>query len=231
MAENKEVELFESPEAIQQQLNKTEDFVKANKTKFIAGVAVIVLIVGGVFFWKNMSAKSETEAAKAIYVAEDYFRKDSLELALKGDGKNKGFEQVAAQFSGTKSGELANFYIGVIQLKQGKFAEATASLDKYNSGKFLLQARAYVLAGDAYAEQGKTEDAIKYYVKASDSEPNKEFTPGYLFKLALAYEEANQLADAVLTYEKILADYPNSEQVDDVKKYLAKAQFLASKKG
>jgi TolA-binding protein len=231
MAKNKENDLFENPQAIQEQINKTEDFVKSNKTVFIGLLAGIALLIGGFFFWKNMSAKKEIEAAKAIFVAEDYFRKDSFDLALKGDGLNKGFEAIANNYSSTKAGELANFYIGVIQLKKGQFVEASKALDKYNTDAFLVQARAYALAGDAYSEQGKNEDAIKFYTKAADSEPNKEFTPEYLFKLALAYEDSKKYADAVLTYEKILSQYPNSDQVDDVKKYLAKVQYLASKKG
>lgn len=231
MAQNNEQEIFESPEALQARLSNTEEYVKKNKTIFIGALAAIVILIAGVWFWKDTSEKSEIEAAKAIFVAEDYFKKDSLELALNGDGLNKGFIAVANEFSGTKVGDLANFYIGVIELKKGNYDAAAKKLEEYNTGAFLVQARAYALAGDAYSELGKNEEAIKYYTKASDSEPNKEFTPVYLVKLALAYEDAKKYSDAVLTYEKIIAEYPNDNQIDDVKKYLAKVSFLADKKG
>ncbi len=230
MSINKENELFENPEALQEQLSNTTEFVQKNKNIFIYGIGAVAVVIGGFFFWKNYTAKKEVEAAKAIYVAEDYFRKDSFNLALKGDGKNKGFEAVANNFSGTTSGEMANFYMGIIELKNGKFAEAAKHLEEYNTGAFLVQARAYALAGDAYSEQGKVEEAIKYYTKASESEPNKEFTPQYMMKLALAHEDSKQYSEAVLVYEKIISEYPFSDQIDDAKKYLAKAQYIASKK-
>ena len=229
MSNNNEQESYESPEALHVQLNKTEDYVKKNKTIFIAAIGAVVLLVFGVWFWKSNSTKSEIEAAKAIYVAEDYFRKDSLDLALNGDGMNKGFLAVSSSFSGTKAGALADFYIGVIEINKGNFEEAAKRLSKYDTDAYLVQARAYVLAGDAYSEQGNTAEAIKYYTKASDSQPNEEFTPGYLMKLALAYENDKKFADAVLTYEKIASDYPNCKQIDNVRKYLAKTTLLAKK--
>jgi TolA-binding protein len=228
MAEKKGTEIFESAEALQNQFNKSEEFVKKNRTVLIGVAAGIVLVAAGIWFWKDSSAKSEQEAAKAIYVSEDYFRKDSLDVALNGDGVNMGLLKIAEKYKGTKAGALANYYIGAIQLNKGKFAEAAKSFEEYNTDAFLVQARAYVLAGDAYSEQGKSKEAIEYYTKATESEPNKEFTPDYLVKLGLAYEDANNVADAVLTYEKIMSEYPSYAMIDDVKKYHARLLYKAN---
>jgi TolA-binding protein len=151
-----------------------------------------------------------------------------MDVALNGDGVNKGFKTIADKYSGTKSGALASFYIGVIELNKGNFAEAAKRFNEYDTDAFLVQARAYSLAGDAYAEQGKYDEAIDYYIKASENETNKYFTPDYLLKLALTYEEAKKDADAVLTYEKILKEYPNYSMVDDVKKFLARLAYKAN---
>lgn len=230
MPENNENEIFENPEAIVEQINKTEDFINKNKTIFIGIVAAIVLVVAAGIFWKKSQAENTKEAANAIYVAEDYFRKDSLKLALDGDGVNKGFIAVASEYSGTPAGVLAEYYIGAIELKLGNFEQAAESFSKYDTDAFLVQARAYALAGDAYSELGKAEEAIKYYTKATQDGANKEYTPKYLIKLGLAYENMGKYSDAVLTYEKYVFDYPNGLKIDNVKKYLAKSLILSDKK-
>lgn len=230
MAKNKENEIFENPEAIVEQIDKTEDFIKRNKTIFLGVVVAIVLLVFGGMFWKNSNADKELEASNAIYVAEDYFRKDSLELAKNGDGDNKGFTFVASEYSGTKAGALAEYYLGCIALKQGELELAAEKFSKYDSDAFLVQARAYALAGDAYSDLGQVDQAISFYVKASENGVNKEFTPKYLIKLGLAYENTGRFSDAVLTYEKFVADYPNDSKINDVKKNLAKTTILAGKK-
>jgi hypothetical protein len=56
-----------------------------------------------------------------MFQAVRYFESDSLNLALNGDGNNLGFLQIVEDYSGTKAGNLANYYAGVIYLKQGNF--------------------------------------------------------------------------------------------------------------
>ncbi len=62
--------------------------------KIIIGISavVIILIVGGWLVYKKFFKEpKEEKAAEAMFKAEEYFRNDSLNLALNGDGQNKGF--------------------------------------------------------------------------------------------------------------------------------------------
>jgi hypothetical protein len=56
----------------------------------------------------------------------------------------------------------------------------------------LVQARAYSLIGDAYAEKKSFGDAIDYYKKASEYKSNKFFTPSYLMKLVLLTRQTSK---------------------------------------
>ena len=47
-------------------------------------------------------APKEQQASEAIYKAEGNFAKDSLRLALNGDGSSKGFLYIINNYSGTK---------------------------------------------------------------------------------------------------------------------------------
>lgn len=230
--ENNENEFFENPDALAAQFSKSEKFVKKNKTVFLGAIAAVVLVVVGFMFWRKSSAEKEEDAFRAIYRAEYFFGQDSLDLALNGDGVDvMGFKEVASEYAGTKAGNLANYYMGSIELEKGNFENAASYFDSYDNDAFLISARAFALTGDAYMELEKLDEAIKYYQKAVKSMPNEEFTPRYMVKLGLAYELAGQYSEARLTYEQLVKDYPQAVEINDVKRDLAKVSILATKKG
>ena len=106
-------------------------------------------------------------------------------------------------------------------MKESQFDEAIQVLENFNAGDFLVQARVYSLLGDAYFEKDNVDKAISYYKKACKYKPNKEFTPSYLIKLALAYEQKDNFKAARETYNTILEDYPESSIINDAKKFNA----------
>ena len=124
----------------------------------------------------------------------------------------------------TDAGNLAKFYAGASYLKLGDFDLAIEYLSSFSSSDYLVQARAYCLLGDAYMENEQVGEAISQYKKATEYYPNEEFTPIYLMKLAIAYEESNDNDSAKIVYQQIIDDYPNAQEVNNAKKYMAKLQ-------
>lgn len=226
------LEIFESSEALQQGLSKTEEFAKNNQKLVIgAGVCLVVVIAGILFFqWNNESKNAQ--AQKELFPAQFYFEKDSVKKALKGDNSNTtiGLEAIADEFGGSKGGDLAKFYIGVAKLKEGKFDEAIETLEGFNPGDLLLQARVYSLIGDAYMEKNDIGSAIKFYQKASDYNGNEFFTPTYMVKLALAQELNKDLNGAADTYKRIISEFGESAEKSNAQKKLAKIEQLLGKK-
>ena len=192
---------------------------------FTVVAVAVVLFAGWKWYIDSQTQEAETVSFQAVY----YFEADSLNKALNGDGNNIGFLDIVDSYGMTPTGNLAKFYVGVIYLKQGKFEEAIESLKSYGSSDLLVQARAYSLIGDAYTELKQFEDAVKYYQKASDYKPNKEFTPTYLLKLALAQEKSNNLESALSTYNTILEEYPNTPASNDAKREQGRIESLLGK--
>ena len=161
-----ENEIFENPDVLVEKINKSEEFVRKNK--FILGgvLAGVIALVVGFFFFQNSQEEKETEAQLAIYKAQYYFGIDSLNLALNGNEDFSGFEKLAESYSGTKAGNLASFYVGLIAYEQGDFEKAAKSIVKYDNDAFIISARANAIAGDAYVELGNNAKAIEYYIKA-----------------------------------------------------------------
>ncbi|MEM1137838.1 MAG: tetratricopeptide repeat protein [Bacteroidota bacterium] len=220
-----ETKIYESPEVLQEQLSKTQDFADKNKNLLTGVLTVAVLVIGGVFWYQWYVNQQNTAAQEQLFPAIFYFEKDSLNKALDGDGNyTDGFVTISEDYSMTKAGNLASFYAGASYLKQENYDEAINYLSGFSVDDYLVQARDYCLIGDEYMEKEQFSEAITNYKKATEHYPNKEFTPIYLMKLAIAYEVSDDMNAAAMIYQRIIDEYPNAQEMNNAKKNLAKIQ-------
>lgn len=198
-------------------------WAKYGKTTTIVAAAIIILGGGWLAYKYLIVAPKEQKAADAIWKAQDYFAQDSLDKALKGDGQFPGFEKIASQYKGTDAGELASYYAGVIALKSGDNAKAIKYLKDFSTGSGAVQARAYKLLGDAYANSGKNADALSNYKKAAgEFEKDKVNSSNYLIMAAyFADRVMNNKKEAEEIYREIKQKYPGTQASDEADKYLA----------
>ncbi|MFD2786865.1 tetratricopeptide repeat protein [Hymenobacter rubripertinctus] len=228
-AYNPEHPLMEDPDALALRLVESEDFVRRNKNVLLSLLALVVLAVAGGFGYYLWRGTQDTKGQAALFQAVDYWEADSLQKAMKGDGRNLGLERVASEYSGTDAGNLANFYAGVAALKQSKYKEAIDYLEDFSSDDYLVQARAYALLGDAHLELNQAKEAADFYNKAANYNANEFFSPGYLLKEATAREQAKDYAAAITAYDKILTDYPAAAEANEAKEYKARAEGMSGK--
>jgi len=213
-------------EAVEVTLSKTERYIEDNKKSLSIIIGVIIVIIGGYLGFKKFIVEpQEQEATEQIFMAEHYFDTDSFNLALNGTGEYLGVLEIADEYSITKAGNLANYYAGMSYLHLGEFENAIEYLKKFNSDDEIVMTMAIAGIGDANMELGNTEDAISYYVKATERKPNKFVTPMMLMKLGLAYESTKNYAKALETYEKIQQEYSKSNEGRNIRKYIARAKF------
>lgn len=211
---NESIEIIESPEALQHELDKVTGAFEKNKSTYIGVGIAIVAIVVGYFGFQWYQTNQDVEGEKKLYKAIYAFESDSSAAAV------KDLSKVANAFGGNTQ-NLADLYLGITLLKQAKYDQAIEKLKNFNSSDLLVQARALSLIGDAYAEKKSFADAITYYQKASEYKPNKFFTPSYMLKLATAYEANKQTKEALDTYTSITEKYPEAAEAIPAKKYKA----------
>jgi predicted negative regulator of RcsB-dependent stress response len=200
-------------------------WAKNGRTVIIASVAIIV-IGGGFLAWKYLIKEpKEQKAAEAIWKAQDYFEKDSIKQALNGDRQFPGFEKVASQYDGTKAGNLADFYAGILALKSGDNNKAVKHLKDFSTSSDQVQARAYKLLGDAYANLGKNAEALSNYKKAArEFEADRQGTAEYLYYAAyFADRVMNNKKEAIDLYKEIVSKHGDSQFRDEAVRYLAQA--------
>lgn len=215
-------DLLENPEVIAEKFEGIEHWIESNPKVIVVIVAALVVLVGGFFGFRYYVDSQNDLAQSEMFQAVRYFEMDSLNLALKGDGNNLGFEQIAEDYPLTDAANLASFYAGAIALKQGKYALAILYLEDFSANDILIQARAYSLAGDAHMELKEYDKAASMYHKASNHKPNKYYTPVYLMKEALAYELLQQNDKAIAAYDRIITEFWDSTEVQNAKKLKAR---------
>lgn len=202
-------------------------------SKQISLVALVVIFVIGAWYayQEFYQLPKEKKATEALFRAEEYYRKDSIALALNGDGQNLGFIKFIEKHKGTQAANLACFYAGSCYLKIGDNAKAITYLEKFSTDSKITQARAYKLLGDAYADSGKNKEALAFYKKAGyHFEKDEINSPEYLFMAAyFADQVLKDNTAAIALYEEIRAKYPRSQQSFDAEKNLARLGVYSSK--
>jgi tetratricopeptide (TPR) repeat protein len=222
---NKEDNLQELESA----LTKTEQFIEDNQMKITYAVgAIVVLVAVFLAFNKFYLQPKEEEALSQMFMAENYFEKDSFNLAINGDGNYLGFLDIIDDYGITKSANRAKYYTGISYLRMGQYDDAIDYLKKFKTKDLLLAPVKAGAIGDAMLELGNNDGALKQYKKAYSETDNELTTPIYKMKAARLLESMDKLQEALKLYEEIKKDYPESAEGTTVDRYIARVKVKMS---
>lgn len=213
-------------------------FYEKNKKMITYAGGAIVAVVAALVYWNfYYMPEKEKEAANEVMWAQKFFDIDSFSVAVNGgkmvytaDGQKQmmGFEQVSEEYGMTKNGNLANYYAGICYLRTGKFEQAIEKLEKYNLKDEMIAPMAIGAIGDSYMELNKLDEAVKYYLKASEKNTNEFTTPYFLKKAGFAYELKSNFSEALTVYERIEKEFGKTEVGKEIAKDIAKVKALGN---
>ena len=215
----------EKPIELDVKLSKSEAFIEKHYKKILVVLGIIIVVVAGIFIYRNHRASVEEKAQSAIAQSQVLFMQDDFENALKGDGKNSmGLLKVIDQFSGTKTANLAKYYAGLCYYKTGKTDEAIKMLEDYDdAGDMLVSPSAKAALGNCYAAKGDKQKAVDLLLEAakdadsrSENNENTSIAPIFMKQAAVIYEDMNQNDKALELYQNIKkrVNSPLSEEMD-----------------
>ncbi len=208
-------------------LTKTEQFIEENQKpiSYVIG-AIILIVMGYLAFNKFYLQPREKEAQSQMFMAENYFEKDSFNLAINGDGNYLGFLDIIDDYTMTKSANLAKYYTGISFLHLGQYEEAFDYLNDFKTKDLLLATVAEGAKGDAKLELGKEKEALNYYKKAYSLNNNEFTNPVFMMKAARLLESMEDLSGALAIYKEIKEKYPQSPEGQNIDKYIATVENL-----
>lgn len=210
---------------VESALTKTEQFLESNQ-KLIGIVigAIVIITVGYLGLNKFYLEPRDKDAQDQMFMAQNYFEKDSFNLALNGDGNNPGFLDIIDDFGSTDAGNLSNYYAGISYLHLGQYEDAIDYLKKFDSDDALLGPISLGAQGDAQLELGKTDAALDLYTKAYKMNDNELTTPIYMLKAGELLESTSKSNEALAIYETIKQKFPESNEGRNIDKYIARVK-------
>ena len=212
-------------ENVQEELTTNAMWIEKNQKVITWVVVAVVAVVLGImavnqYVIKPKAAEADNENAKAVA----YFMQGDYEKALNGDDAECiGFEQIAQDYKMYQAGKLAALYAGICYYQTGEYEEAAKYLKKFSADDLTIDPAAKQLLGDAYVQMQEYDKAVKAFEAAAKS-GNDLIAPMSLKKAGLVYLEMGNKKAAHKAFSAVKADYPMSNEAQDIEKYIAIAE-------
>lgn len=221
----KEAEKDEVIVDVEEVYSKTEDFINTNQNLIMGVIGGVIAVIVAFYAYNRVYLEPlEEEAHGQMFMAEQYFEKDSFDLALNGDGNYLGFIDIADEYSNTSAGNLAHYYAGIAYLRMGEYESAIEELESFEGAGEMLSSVALGAMGDAQMELGDIDAALNSYEKAVSVNENDFTSPVYLQKAGFASEKAGNYDKAIDYYTQVKENYPTTTEGRNADKYIARAE-------
>ena len=185
------------------------------------GLLALILAVPGYMYYQQQRA---TEANQMLGQILPAYEQGNYDQALNGAGQQAGLLTIADDYGGTEAGNLAAFYAASALYEQGEYDRALQYFQQFDKGNDYIGASAYAAEAAIYETRGNFEQAAQQYEQAAEQYENALTAPRYLLEAGQAYEDANNYRAAEQAYQRIQENYPDSDQAEDVNRYLARVR-------
>lgn len=190
-------------------------FYENNKAAVIGGGIGLVLAIGLIVGYVIYSGNQEAEASSLLGIAEQELLQGNYQEALNGNEEEftLGFVQIADNYGGTKSGNLAHYYSAIAEYELGNYEQALSHIQEYDVPRGILGVAPISMHANILVELERYEEAASQFERAANWDDNTSTTPYNLYKAAEAHSEAGNTEQAIAHIETIINDYPNSQQL------------------
>ncbi|MFC1553524.1 tol-pal system YbgF family protein [candidate division KSB1 bacterium] len=201
-------------------ISKVNDYLENEwkKLVFIAASALFIILIS--YFFVQRSQDAENEASSRLYAVEFQF----IERQLFNDQTAIELERIVNEFSNTKAGGNAAYYLGVTYYNLGNYTLAeqwfNRYLDDYAEDNFLHSTALSGLAA-TFEQKQMYKEALEYYLKAAKDFPKEYSVAESLLGAARNYALLDQKDNAIRQCEEIIEKFPNTRQSLEAQKLLA----------
>ncbi len=192
------------------------------------GLLVLILAVPGYMYYQQQQSKQANEMLGKILPT---YEQGNYEQALNGTAQTAGLLTIADEYGGTDAGNLATFYAANALYERQKYDEALTYYQQFEKSNDFIGASAYAAEASIYENKDNIQKAAERYEQAASQYQNKLTAPRFLIEAGEAYEEAGDYESAEQMYRRLKENYPDSDQAEDVERYLARVNARQEKSG
>jgi tetratricopeptide (TPR) repeat protein len=187
------------------------------------GVALLVLVLAipGYIYYHQQQEQAANERLGEILPVYD---QGNYQQALDGTGSRAGLLTIADDYGGTDAGNLAAFYAANSLYQLEEHDRALTYFQRYDKSGDFIGASAYAAQAAIQENKGAFARAGELYEQAASQYQNKLTAPRFLLNAGQAYEEAGRYGAAVEVYQRIQDEYPDSDQVTEAERFMARAE-------
>lgn len=239
--EQQQVEQMQSTTAevfntLDETASKSEQWIEKNsKPLFYGLISIVVIFIVFLAYNKFVTEPAELNAANELAFPRKYYNEattaggsnvDSLlTLSIEGADGNYGFPDIAKEYSGTKAGNLANYYAGVAYLQLKQYDSAIEYLGNFDADDQAIGPIALGAIGDVFSDINQEEQALEYYEKAANKQTNNFTTPLFLFKAGQTALNLKEYSKAEKLFSQIKEQFPTSTEGKDIDKFINVAAY------
>lgn len=198
---------------VNETIAKSEAFIIKYKNQVIAGIAAIILVIGGTFAYIYGYAKPREDKAQELLgiAMQKYLPTENFEKALKGEGQTLGFVQIANEYGSTDAGNLAKYEAGYCNFRLGKYKDAIQYLQDFDTqNDNVVSAQALYVLANSYACDKQLDKAVDTFKKAAKATEVPALCAEYLLNAGIILESQKKTDEALQLYQDIKKKYPTA---------------------
>ncbi|MBD3316366.1 MAG: tetratricopeptide repeat protein [Chitinivibrionales bacterium] len=201
---------------------KAKEYATENSNRLIAVVAVVVLVIGGIYGYSHIKKQNLRAAQEAFGSAMIHYNAQDTAKAI------DALALVAENHSGSPQAGYAAYLLGDMHLADAKYDQAITWLEvatkRENAG--LVSGEALELLAVAHEAKGDVKKAEQYYRRALEDRSISYRYPAIRWKLALLLFR-NGIPDEAKQYcEQLVQDTTAGEYRQKAENLLAENQLL-----
>jgi len=207
---------------------KAVKFIEDQKKNLLIGVGAIALIVIGILIFTSRRAKSNEIASADLLQVLQLYNQGAFQDAIDGKQtqtvKIKGLKRIVEENGSSEAGETAKIYLANSYYNLKQYDNAMKVYDSYGGSIDHLKGAAYAGQAACYEAKNDLQKAVDYYLKASKVSSANVLNPYYLLNVGINDIDLGKNDDAKEVLKSIKKDYPKSDYVAQVDRYLSQVE-------
>jgi tetratricopeptide (TPR) repeat protein len=192
-------------------------WIETHRTQALAGIGALVLVVGGIFLWRQMAGSAEEDASVEYAEARQAYFAGNWQLAA---SDLQGF---LSRRGGSSYADDARLFLADAYYQAGQYQQAAETLERFvdeeDDSPFVGNAR--ILLASSYEQLGQMPQAIAALERALEEADSDEGKIEVRTAMARIYEAQGNVDAAANQYRAIVETDPDGDAAVEARRRLA----------